>query len=78
MAQNDDGIPAEPKAVRFVASSRRDMQKLPKSVRLVFGQALLDAQYGKKHPDAKPLKGFGGADYAEYNAQQSKSEESHN
>jgi phage-related protein len=38
-----------------------DMRKLPKPVRLTFGQAILDAQRGKKHPKAKPLKGFGGA-----------------
>lgn len=30
-------------------------------MRRVFGQALYDAQTGGKHPDAKPLKGFGGA-----------------
>lgn len=28
---------------------------------MVFGQAIFDAQLGYKHPDAKPLKGFGGA-----------------
>jgi phage-related protein len=26
-----------------------------------FGQALDDAQWGKRHPKAKPLQGFGGA-----------------
>jgi len=61
MAKKDDDPPAKPKPVRFVGSSRKDIQKLPKGVKLVFGQALLDAQNGKKHPDAKPLKGFGGA-----------------
>jgi phage-related protein len=25
------------------------------------GQALFEAQLGRKHPDAKPLRGFGGA-----------------
>ena len=30
-------------------------------IRLTVGQALFDAQTGGKHPDAKPLKGFGGA-----------------
>jgi phage-related protein len=60
MAKNDD-LPAEPKPVRFVGSSRKDIRRLPKEVKLVFGQALLDAQTGEKHPDAKPLKGFGGA-----------------
>ncbi len=37
------------------------MKKFPRSVRQTIGQALFDAQTGEKHPDAKPLKGFGGA-----------------
>ena len=61
MAKKDDDPPAEQKPLRFVGSSRKDIRNLPKGVKLVFGQALLDAQTGKKHPDAKPLKGFGGA-----------------
>jgi phage-related protein len=50
-----------PKRVEWVGSSRRDLRQFPKAVRLVFGQALFDAQLGDKHPAAKPLKGFGGA-----------------
>jgi len=50
-----------PKRVEWVGSSRRDLKRFPKGVRLVFGQALFDAQMGSKHPAAKPLKGFGGA-----------------
>ena len=50
-----------PKRVVWVASSRRDLRRFPKAVRLVFGQALFDAQLGEKHPAAKPLRGFGGA-----------------
>lgn len=34
---------------------------LPESVRDVFGYALYLSQDGKKHTQAKPLKGFGGA-----------------
>ena len=45
----------------WVASSRKDLRSFPKSVRQTFGQALFDAQTGGKHPDAKPLKGFGGS-----------------
>jgi phage-related protein len=60
-ADADEDPTVDPKPVRFVGSSRRDLQKFPKGVKLVFGQALFDAQTGKKHPDAKPLKGFGGA-----------------
>jgi phage-related protein len=51
----------KPKRVEWVGSSRRDLKQFPKGVRLVFGQALFDAQLGEKHPAAKPLKGFGGA-----------------
>jgi phage-related protein len=49
-----------PKRVLWVGSSRRDLRQFPKAVRLVFGQALFDAQLGGKHPAAKALKGFGG------------------
>jgi phage-related protein len=60
MAKSDPA-PGGPKPVFWVASSRRDLRKFPKRVRSTFGQALYDAQTGGKHPDAKPLKGFGGA-----------------
>jgi len=53
--------PPEVKPLRFVGSSRKDIRKLPQEVKSVFGLALYDAQTGKKHPDAKPLEGFGGA-----------------
>lgn len=61
MAKREVDPPVEPKPVRFLGSSRRDIRNLPKDVRRVFGQALYDAQIGHKHSDAKPLKGFGGA-----------------
>ncbi len=62
MAASGDTEPGhEVKPVFWVASSRRDLRKFPKAVRTTFGQALFDAQTGGKHPDAKPLKGFGGA-----------------
>lgn len=34
---------------------------MPTDVQDIFGFALHLAQSGEKHPDAKPLKGFGGA-----------------
>jgi phage-related protein len=34
---------------------------MPDEVKEVFGFAIFKAQIGEKHPDAKPLKGFGGA-----------------
>ena len=44
----------------WMGSSRKDIRKLPKAVRALFGQAIFDAQTGEQHPQAKPLKGFGG------------------
>jgi len=61
MAESDDTEPAAPKPVFWVASSRKDLKKFPAGARQTVGQALFDAQNGGKHPDAKPLKGFGGA-----------------
>jgi phage-related protein len=37
------------------------LRSFPEDVRDVFGYALYVAQMGGRHPDAKPLKGFGGA-----------------
>ena len=51
----------EIKPVVWIGTSRQDLRKLPGSVQDVFGYALYLAQSGKKHPSAKPLKGFGGA-----------------
>ncbi len=34
---------------------------MPEDVRRFFGVALFMAQAGRKHPDAKPLRGFSGA-----------------
>ena len=51
----------QPKAVRWVGSSREDLRRFPEEVRRRIGGALWDAQLGRKAPYAKPLKGFGGA-----------------
>lgn len=48
------------KPVRWVGSSREDLQALPKKARQKIGFALYFAQQGQKHEAAKPLKGFGG------------------
>jgi phage-related protein len=37
------------------------LREFPEDVRRMLGYALRVAQKGDKHPDAKPLKGFGGA-----------------
>ena len=54
-------LPTAKKPVEFVGSAREDLRRLPKHVTYVFGYAILLAECGKRHPDAKPLKGFGGA-----------------
>jgi phage-related protein len=51
----------EPKDLVWIGSSRKDMLALPLSVRRGFGYALYAAQVGEKPPEAKPLRGFGGA-----------------
>ncbi len=50
-----------PKPVFGVGSSHKDLQELPPKVRKTFGFALWQAQIGRTHQAAKPLKGFGGA-----------------
>ncbi len=56
-----DDRESEPKELEWIGSSRKDMQALPRSVQRTFGYALYAAQLGEKPPEAKPLKGFGGA-----------------
>jgi phage-related protein len=48
------------KPLRWIASTQKDLCEFPSEVRRVMGFALDQAQRGGKHPDAKPLKGFGG------------------
>ena len=52
---------AMPKPLMWIASSRDDIGAVPKDVQRTFGFALRLAQMGGKHPDAKLLRGFGGA-----------------
>jgi len=49
------------KPLVWIGSSRRDLRKFPKQVRIDFGKALHAAQRGTTDPAARPLKGFGGA-----------------
>ncbi len=51
----------ERKPLIWVGSSRKDLARFPEQVRHVMGYALDLAQLGGKHPQAKPLLGFGGA-----------------
>jgi phage-related protein len=49
------------KPLEFVGSSKDDLSGFPLEVKRGVGFALRAAQKGGKHPDAKPLTGFGGA-----------------
>ncbi len=49
------------KEVIWLGSSKKDLIAFPEDVRRMMGHALLEAQRGGMHPDAKPLRGFGGA-----------------
>ena len=51
----------ELKPLVWVGSSKKDLMKMPDEVQDTFGYALHLAQTGKKHGDARPLKGFGSA-----------------
>jgi phage-related protein len=50
----------EPKPVRWVGSSRKDLRAFPPLVRRDVGQALFAAQCGEEYPAVKALKGFAG------------------
>lgn len=50
-----------PKPLRWVASSKKDLQAMPEDVKDVFGFALHLAQSGAKHSQTKRLNGFGSA-----------------
>lgn len=49
------------KPLEWVGSARTDLVAFPKDVRKAVGYSLHLAQAGEKPPDAKPLRGFGGA-----------------
>lgn len=49
------------KPLVWIGSSYKDLIEFPRTVQREIGHALLYAQLGGMHADAKPLKGFGGA-----------------
>ena len=49
----------ELKTLVWIASAKKDLIGMPEDVQDTFGYALRLAQAGKKHEQAKPLKGFG-------------------
>ncbi len=50
----------QPKPVRWIGSSRKDVRSFPQRVRTDIGKALFAAQSGDVDPATKALKGFGG------------------
>jgi phage-related protein/predicted XRE-type DNA-binding protein len=52
---------ASEKPVVWIGSSLEDLREFPELPRREVGFAISEAQLGRKHPKAKPLKGFGGA-----------------
>jgi phage-related protein len=54
-----------PKPVRWLGDSLRRLRDFPEDVKDDMGAALFWAQKGAKHPDAKPLRGFGDAQVLE-------------
>jgi len=53
-------LAAGEKPLFWVGSSQRDLQAFPERVKDDIGTALSVAQFGDKHPSAKPWKGLGG------------------
>lgn len=47
------------KNLYWIASAKKDLKAMPEKVQNTFGYALYQAQIGKKHEQAKPLKRFG-------------------
>jgi phage-related protein len=48
----------EQRPLVFVGSSRRDLREFPEHVRRIMGHALRVAQSGRKHVNARPLRGY--------------------
>ena len=49
------------KPLAWLGGTKRELMALPEEVMDMFGYALHLAQTGKKHEQAKPLRGFGSA-----------------
>lgn len=58
-------VPQTQRPLRFLGDSQERIREFPEEVREDIGAALMWAQCGDKHPDTKPLSGFGGASVLE-------------
>jgi phage-related protein len=54
-----------PKPLKWIGSSKQDLKDFPDEVRKPMGHALYLAQINLKPPNAKPVRGFGGANTLE-------------
>lgn len=61
----DMGYTVPVKDLVWLATTRKDVRAFPRRVQRAIGYALFLAQSGEKGPDAKPLRGFGGAGVVE-------------
>jgi len=52
-------LPTPKKQVAWIGSSKKDLGAFPDDVQHDIGLALMVAQFGGKHKDAKPWKGLG-------------------
>jgi len=53
--------PRARKPIVWVGGAKQELSAFPRAVKVKLGFALHEAQIGKKHMDARPLRGFGGA-----------------
>ena len=53
------------KPIIWVRSSKEDLKQFPLMAQKHIGFALKMAQMGEKHPDAKPMRGFGSGSVVE-------------
>jgi phage-related protein len=60
-----NGSSRDIKPVEWVGSSYKNFRSFPDPVQDLMGYALYQAQIGRKHRNAKPLKGFGGGSIIE-------------
>lgn len=54
------------RGLEYVGRSQRDLAKFPEEVQEKAVFALLEAQVGGKHPDVRPLAGFGGTNVLQF------------
>jgi phage-related protein len=54
-------LPTAKKPAVFIASSKQDLKRLRRPVRERLTFAIYLAELNRTHPNAKPMKGFGGA-----------------